>query len=238
MKCPKCKNDMILRDGRNGKFYGCTTYPECRGTVNYDKSKDESLNSHPSNPTVNGEAWIEKIDSLLKENLSIGAYGFWQHARETLPDAWDRPTSSSGKYHRRANGSVPSTAEHTFDMLYAAYKIARMFGPEKKGNVSDNLYIAIALHDGMKYGPTGKLPHTVKNHDKLIGDWFVDQCDYKKSVPLDLNPDVIQEAIRLHSGRWSTDIKVYIDSPLISTTHLIHTLDMLSTADLLKIPGG
>ncbi len=31
-KCPKCSSGMILRNGRRGKFYGCSKFPYCRGT--------------------------------------------------------------------------------------------------------------------------------------------------------------------------------------------------------------
>lgn len=30
--CPSCKSKMIVRNGRNGKFYGCSGYPLCRHT--------------------------------------------------------------------------------------------------------------------------------------------------------------------------------------------------------------
>lgn len=31
-KCPKCSAKMVLRNGRYGEFYGCSTFPYCRGT--------------------------------------------------------------------------------------------------------------------------------------------------------------------------------------------------------------
>ena len=31
--CPECGNATRIREGRYGAFYGCTRYPECRGTV-------------------------------------------------------------------------------------------------------------------------------------------------------------------------------------------------------------
>lgn len=33
-KCPRCSSPMILRNGRRGKFYGCSRFPYCRGTRN------------------------------------------------------------------------------------------------------------------------------------------------------------------------------------------------------------
>ena len=33
--CPKCNGKLIIRNGRNGLFYGCSNYPSCRFTMNY-----------------------------------------------------------------------------------------------------------------------------------------------------------------------------------------------------------
>lgn len=33
-KCPKCKNSLVLRNGRFGQFYGCSSYPRCKYTQN------------------------------------------------------------------------------------------------------------------------------------------------------------------------------------------------------------
>jgi hypothetical protein len=32
MKCPQCGSPMVQRNGKYGAFWGCTRYPECRGT--------------------------------------------------------------------------------------------------------------------------------------------------------------------------------------------------------------
>jgi very-short-patch-repair endonuclease/ribosomal protein S27AE len=34
--CPKCGSGMILRNGRYGRFYGCSRFPYCRGTRQYN----------------------------------------------------------------------------------------------------------------------------------------------------------------------------------------------------------
>ena len=31
-RCPRCGGQLVLRDGRYGKFYGCSNYPRCRYT--------------------------------------------------------------------------------------------------------------------------------------------------------------------------------------------------------------
>ena len=33
-KCPMCKGNLVLREGRYGRFYGCSNYPKCNYTLN------------------------------------------------------------------------------------------------------------------------------------------------------------------------------------------------------------
>src|SRR5574344_328865 len=33
--CPRCNSELKLRNGKNGKFYGCSNYPYCRFTMSY-----------------------------------------------------------------------------------------------------------------------------------------------------------------------------------------------------------
>lgn len=35
--CPRCGAKMVLRNGRYGRFYGCSRFPQCRGTRNYTR---------------------------------------------------------------------------------------------------------------------------------------------------------------------------------------------------------
>lgn len=32
VKCPKCGSNMVIRNGKYGKFYGCSRFPRCKGT--------------------------------------------------------------------------------------------------------------------------------------------------------------------------------------------------------------
>ena len=36
--CPRCKGELILREGKYGQFYGCSNYPNCKFTIK-NKSK-------------------------------------------------------------------------------------------------------------------------------------------------------------------------------------------------------
>ena len=33
-QCPKCSKELVLRNGKQGAFYGCKGYPNCRYTEN------------------------------------------------------------------------------------------------------------------------------------------------------------------------------------------------------------
>ena len=35
--CPRCGAKMVLRNGRYGQFYGCSKFPQCKGTRNYTR---------------------------------------------------------------------------------------------------------------------------------------------------------------------------------------------------------
>ena len=37
VQCPECRNIMYLRNGKFGKFWGCSKYPKCTGTTRYDE---------------------------------------------------------------------------------------------------------------------------------------------------------------------------------------------------------
>jgi len=55
VKCPKCSSDMVLRTARQGKnagnkFYGCSDFPKCKGTLNY--SEDDSSRSTLEEPSL------------------------------------------------------------------------------------------------------------------------------------------------------------------------------------------
>ena len=33
--CPRCREELVIRKGKYGKFYGCPSYPKCRYTHKY-----------------------------------------------------------------------------------------------------------------------------------------------------------------------------------------------------------
>lgn len=35
--CVKCGGEMVLKEGKYGKFWGCLNFPECKGSKSYRK---------------------------------------------------------------------------------------------------------------------------------------------------------------------------------------------------------
>ena len=179
----------------------------------------------------------EKMNEILEANMTEKGYKLWKAVKGILPDIWDKPTSSTGKYHKKSNGRVPSIIEHTFEMIYAGIKLFRMFDIKKNTSDADTLLLGIALHDSLKYGLDGNRKHTDNKHDRLAAD-MVKTNKYTFTKILTENQfNMLEESIRYHSGRWSSDLNNesnFNTDNFHSQTFFVHILDMLSTADVLK----
>lgn len=180
---------------------------------------------------------FEKIKALVESNLTPEGNKLFLLVNSKLPDIWDRYSSSTMKYHKKVDGSVPTIAEHTYEMVNAAIKIIPMFGTPLISKKNDAVLMAIIFHDSLKYGKTGRNPHTTRNHDQEMANLFV------KNKKIFLNHftkeefDLFQLCIRFHSGRWSPDAKYIKDfsfSLLPPEVMFVHTLDMMSTKDCLQ----
>jgi len=179
----------------------------------------------------------KKIIELLETNMTERGFKLWQGINKRMPNVWERATSSTGKYHKKKNGEVPTQAEHTYHMLYSSFKLFRMFDIKEKTSDADKILFAVALHDSLKYGQLGTRKHTDYQHDKNAADLI---CSNKETLLKIFNEEqfnVIEEGIRFHSGRWSTDVsknKPFTFKDYNSETFFIHVLDMMSTADLIQ----
>ena len=183
---------------------------------------------------------MDKFFNLIKPHMTEKAFQIlYIIMTKKLPDAWTRPTSSTGKHHLKADGKVQTTIEHTYEMVYAAIKIARAFKIESVTSDMDVLLFILALHDSMKYGETGQMFHTHKGHDRLIGDKIRDARETKTMIFNDEQCTLLEEGVRFHSGQWSTGLKKvgkenFKWKNYHPITMVVHMLDMLSTNDLLK----
>ena len=50
-KCPTCGNPMLQRMGQRGPFLGCSGYPDCKTTMNFDAEGNPVLSAVPTEHT-------------------------------------------------------------------------------------------------------------------------------------------------------------------------------------------
>jgi hypothetical protein len=53
-------------------------------------------------------SYKDKISNLLKKNMTEKGFNLWNGINTILPESWEKPTSSTGKYHKKKNGDVLS----------------------------------------------------------------------------------------------------------------------------------
>jgi len=181
-----------------------------------------------------------ELEKLLEDNLSEQAMYLWKYLQEQIdrPWIWDRPVSSSGKYHLREDGRVPTIIEHTVEMLQAAVNLLPAY-PMGNRDEQDAFLLATALHDCMKY-ENKESERTSKYHDERMlevilyhGRVVIGSIGFRAYCSL-------KQAIRYHHGQWSTDLKrssnpyeffISVGGPIAV---LLHTLDYLSMSNSLK----
>lgn len=77
VQCGECRAPMVLREGRYGKYWGCTKYPACRGSHGAHQEDGRPLGIPASKGTKTARADVhEAFDTLWKsgEMSRIRAY--------------------------------------------------------------------------------------------------------------------------------------------------------------------
>lgn len=90
--CPKCDSPMVARNGKNGWFWGCSTYPKCKGSLNVEEV--------PYCPKC-GNKLIKRFRLQLVVSMSCSTCNFttkvreeddrsvWHYANEFSNDLYD-----------------------------------------------------------------------------------------------------------------------------------------------------
>jgi len=184
------------------------------------------------------DKYLEKIDQILKKHLSDKSFELWIGIREKISNkCWEKPTSSTGKYHQKEDGRVPTVSEHTWEMVYAADKVISMF----EGIINkDVIFLSIALHDAYKYGLVRTCTSTESKHDYLIAELIKKNKNIFKQALSENDVFLLENAVRYHAGKWSTEMNNSnnIYHKLTPEVLFLHTLDMFSAKNLIKITEG
>ncbi|MDR3112514.1 MAG: type I DNA topoisomerase [Elusimicrobiota bacterium] len=63
--CPNCGKNMVVRESRNGRFLGCSGYPECKTTISLDKSGNIEKTSEETEMTC------DKCSAILLKKIGF-----------------------------------------------------------------------------------------------------------------------------------------------------------------------
>ena len=186
--------------------------------------------------------YLKKIEDILSENMTEECFKLWLDMKEKIYNIWEKPSSSTLKYHKKEDGSVQSIIEHTYEMIYATIPLLSIFNIKPKSNECNRLLLAVFCHDSFKYGSSSNAIfnlHTDKRHDKITADIIHKNRNYFLQIFNEKEISLLEENVRYHSGRWSTDAKQdFSFKNLDPTTMFVHMLDMMSSRNLIKIIDG
>ena len=183
--------------------------------------------------------YTQAMIDMARHHLTEEGMKLFLNIESRMPDIWDKFSSSTQKYHKKEDGTVPTIAHHTYEMFYGACKIIRMFGGKLKSKDNDAILMSILLHDIQKYGPKGNMPHTNNYHDRSMADLLGKNKKALMRHFTEKQADVLITGVRYHSGRWSKsvpNINKFVFEDYHPIVMFVHIFDMLSTADCLKFP--
>jgi len=181
------------------------------------------------------DPYLEKIDVILKRNLSEKAFDLWIGMRNNISNpCWTRNTSSTGKYHKKEDGRNPTVAEHTFEMIYSADKIFSMFEGILNKNV---IFLSIALHDSYKYGLCKTCQHTEEKHGEIISEIIKKNKKIFLQALKEEDVLLLENAVKFHDGKFSPVAKKnnFNRDFLTPEVMFLNILDMLGSRNCLKI---
>jgi hypothetical protein len=145
---------------------------------------------------------------------------------------WEKPSSSTGKYHPPQSNGAGGLVRHTQAATYFATAFCRTFSIE--GRAADQVVAATILHDLCKYGLGGG-KHTTKTHDKESADYVL-ACGKSYLAYIDVDcgtfcmADLLEicKAIAFHMGPWCVHDRKKPFSAFTPAEMVVHISDMAS----------
>jgi ssDNA-binding Zn-finger/Zn-ribbon topoisomerase 1 len=109
-ECPKCGDGMLLRHGRNGEFYGCVQYPQCRGTRQVERSPVQRNEAVPAQP-LPSPGYTDEEDERVSDGWSIATLADADWALKRLGDL-KAEIASHQEIHERNVARLKLRLEH------------------------------------------------------------------------------------------------------------------------------
>ena len=179
--------------------------------------------------------FLAEVDKIENAKLKKAAKALVKD----MPDYfWEKPASSSGKYHPTCDLGEGGTVRHSILVSRVAVDlvVSEMFIRETAIN-TDMARFAGLFHDCMKYGnPEANLEHTVFEHPRFAADFVREHLTVAKVDDVQVN--MICDAIYTHMGKWCVDKygkSAALSKPRTHFEKLIHIADYMASR---KYIGG
>ncbi len=159
----------------------------------------------------------EAMNSISNDSIRSWTFSMMAHAPQAF---WDRPASSTGKYHKEDENGAEGQVVHTLRVLAVSEHMVRMV--DLNDLERDILISAASLHDICKYGVEGKSDHTLSEHPQLVKSFWEKNMLILPKCECDSQ---IIDTVLQHSGRWGG----LPHPPPTKLGKLLHIADFISS---------
>ncbi len=178
IKCPTCTKDMIKRPGKTGPFLGCSGYPDCKTTMNFDAEGKPVVTSQPSKYNCE-KCQSPMVQRMGKRGPFLGCSAYPKCKNIVEMDAEGKPVK-------------PIDTGITCEKCGSAMAIKKSFrGP----------FLGCSAYPSCR--STKQLPPELKEKLKLESG---PEAAKPKSVAIDAPPDIkcpeCDGPMKLRPGRW------------------------------------
>lgn len=177
---------------------------------------------------MSSEVFNEELNLIKNQEIRV----FTRLVLDRIPaPVWDRPSSSSGKYHPPSSQGHRGLYRHTQAVVVIAVKLTEVYGLTTDD--TDIVIAAAILHDGLKYSLIpGK--HTTKTHPEDMAK-FVSLIAKKTNFNSEFTSKLVS-GISRHMGRWSQD-KPQFPGQFTSIEQIVHLADVIAANQRVSISG-
>lgn len=160
-----------------------------RGYITAEEMRIEVVRLCQRMPAVDIKKTVGYILNLI-ENKGLRSFTYDVMAK--LPRYyWHIPASIIGYHDIESDNLIGGLVRHSCKVAQVGRTMA---DPYNKSYMADDFVIAGLLHDSLKYGWSGYIPHT-HDHATYAADWL-------KSNNLFNDRPHIRGMVRTHMGRW------------------------------------
>lgn len=173
-----------------------------------------------------------QIYSIQNNDLREFVLKFFE---QVVPDYfWTLPASSSGYHHPLIDRGEGGLVNHTRMVCLVAEQLIELH--ENLRDDFDDILVALLIHDTFKYGlPELQSDHTVHEHPLIAADQFIKFAASEKPNIPDGQLNRIADAVKAHSGKWTTSrySDVELPEPCTELERFVHECDYIASREFI-----